>query len=155
MSYVKNLILIATLVFIGISSSNASADADDFNLDYDDPANGESSVDPDNTIEMKVQIENVVNQPMSFEMKILNNDDLQSSGIEVWWSHNGDDALTSKSNTIPKVDVSDNSIKNGITVSVEATENAVYGDYQIDLRCKDKDSTEPVSYTHLTLPTKA
>ena len=142
MSYMRNLILIATLLFISISTSNASADADDFNLDYDDPTNGESSVDPDNTIEMKVQIENVVNQPMSFEMKILNDDELQSSGIDVWWSHNGDDTLTSKSNTIPKVDVSDNSIKNGITVSVEATENAVYGDYQIDLRCKDKDSTE-------------
>ena len=79
---------------------------------------------------------------MSFEMKILNDDDLQSSGIDVWWSHNGDDTLTSKSDTIPKVDVSDNSVKNGITVSVEATENAVYGDYQIDLRCKDKDSEE-------------
>ena len=142
MSYVKNLILIATLVFIGISSSNASADADDFNLDYDDPANGESSVDPDNTIEMKVQIENVVNQPMSFEMKILNDDELQSSGIDVWWSHNGDDTLTSKSDTIPKVDVSDNSIKSGITVSIEATENAVNGDYLINLRCKDKDSDE-------------
>ena len=81
-------------------------------------------------------------RPMSFEMKILNDDDLQSSGIDVWWSHNGDDTLTSKSNTIPKLDVSDNSIKNGITVSVEATENAVYGDYQVDLRCKDKDSDE-------------
>ena len=110
MGYMRNLILIATLLFISISTSNASADADDFNLDYDDPTNGESSVDPDNTIEMKVQIENVVNQPMSFEMKILNDDELQSSGIDVWWSHNGDDTLTSKSNTIPKVDVSDNSI---------------------------------------------
>jgi len=142
MSYVRNLILFATFIFIGISASNASADADDFNLNYDDPANGESNVDPENIIEMKVQIENVVNQPMSFEMKILNDDDLQSSGIDVWWSHNGDDTLTSKSDTIPKVDVSDNSVKNGITVSVEATENAVYGDYQIDLRCKDKDSDE-------------
>ena len=142
MSYVRNLILFATFIFIGISASNASADADDFNLDYDDPANGESNVDPENIIEMKVQIENVVNQPMSFEMKILNDDDLQSSGIDVWWSHNGDDTLTSKSDTIPKVDVSDNSVKSGITVSVEATENAVYGDYQIDLRCKDKDSDE-------------
>ena len=142
MNYFRNLILFATFIFIGVSASNASADADDFNLDYDDPTNGESNVDPENIIEMKVQIENVVNQPMSFEMKILNDDELQSSGIDVWWSHNGDDTLTSKSNTIPKVDVSDNSIKNGITVSVEATENAVYGDYQIDLRCKDKDSTE-------------
>ena len=142
MSYVRSLILFATFIFIGVSASNASADADDFNLNYDDPANGESNVDPENIIEMKVQIENVVNQPMSFEMKILNDDDLQSSGIDVWWSHNGDDTLTSKSDTIPKVDVSDNSVKNGITVSVEATENAVYGDYQIDLRCKDKDSDE-------------
>ena len=142
MSYIRNLILFATFIFIGISAPNASADADDFNLDYDDPENGESNVDPENIIEMKVQIENVVNQPMSFEMKILNDDDLQSSGIDVWWSHNGDDTLTSKSDTIPKVDVSDNSVKNGITVSVEATENAVYGDYQIELRCKDKDSNE-------------
>ena len=142
MSYIRNLILFATLIFITISASNASADADDFNLDFDDPANGESEVDPENIIEMKVQIENVVDQPMSFEMKILNDDDLASSGIDVWWSHNGDTSLTSKSDTIPKVDVSDNSVKNGITVSVEATENAVYGDYQINLRCKDKDSDD-------------
>jgi|TARA_B100001094_G_scaffold77516_2_gene73860 hypothetical protein len=136
----RNLILFATLIFICISTSNASADADDFNLDYDDPANGEASVDPENTIDMAVQIENIVDQPMSFEMKILNDDDLQSSGIDVWWSHNGDTSLTSKSDTIPKVDVSDNSVKSGITVSVEATENAVYGDYDIEIRCKDKDS---------------
>ena len=58
MSYMKNLILIATIIFVGIFTSNASADADDFNLDFDDPASGESSLDPDNTIEMKVQIEN-------------------------------------------------------------------------------------------------
>ena len=32
MSYVRNLILFATFIFIGISASNASADADDFNL---------------------------------------------------------------------------------------------------------------------------
>ena len=107
MSYIRNLILFATLIFITISASNASADADDFNLDFDDPANGESEVDPENIIEMKVQIENVVDQPMSFEMKILNDDDLASSGIDVWWSHNGDTSLTSKSDTIPKVDVSD------------------------------------------------
>ena len=142
MSYVRNLIIFATFILISISAHNASADADDFNLDYDDPTNGESDVNPENIIEMKVQIENVVNQPMSFEMRILNDDELQSSGIDVWWSHNGDDTLTSKSDTIPKVDVSDNSIKNGITVSVEATENAINGDYQINLRCKDKDSEE-------------
>ncbi|MDG1544652.1 MAG: hypothetical protein P8R32_00140, partial [Candidatus Poseidoniia archaeon] len=140
MSHMRNLILFATLIFICVSTSNASADADDFNLDYDDPANGEASVDPENTVVMAVQIENIVDQPMSFEMKILNDDDLQSSGIDVWWSHNGDTSLTSKSDTIPKVDVSDNSVKKGITVSVEATENAVYGDYDIEIRCKDKDS---------------
>ena len=27
-------------------------------------------------------------------------------------------------------------------VSVEATENAVYGDYEIEVRCNDKDSDE-------------
>ncbi len=142
MSYTRSLFLIATLIFISVITSNASADADDFNLDYDNPSSGEASVDPEQTIEMSVQIENVVEQPMSFEMKILNDDELQSSGIEVWWSHNGETSLTSKSNTIPKVDVSDNSIKNGIIVSVEATENAVYGDYEIEVRCKDKDSDE-------------
>ena len=132
MSYIRNLILFAALIFIGMSAPNASADADDFNLDYDNPANGESDVDLENIIEMKVQIENVVDQPMSFEMKILNDDELQSSGVDVWWSHNGEDSLTSKSDTIPKIDVSDNSIKDGITVSVEATENALHGDYPIN-----------------------
>ena len=142
MSYSRILILLATLIFIGISTPNVSADAEDFDFSFDEPENGESNVDPDNTIEMKVEIENIVNEPMSFELKILNDDELQSSGVNLWWSHNGDDSLTSKSDTIPKIDVSDNSVKNGITVSVEATENAVYGDYTIDLKCKDKDSSE-------------
>ena len=142
MSYSRILILLATLIFICISTSNVSADADDFDFSFDEPENGESNVDPDNTILMKVEIENLVNEPMSFELKILNDDELQSSGVNLWWSHNGDDSLTSKSDTIPKIDVSDNSVKNGITVSVEATENAVYGDYTIDLKCKDKDSDD-------------
>ena len=142
MSYTRSLFLIATLIFISVITSNASADADDFNLDYDNPSSGEASVDPEQTIEMSVQIENVVEQPMSFEMKILNDDELQSSGIEVWWSHNGETSLTSKSTTIPKVDVPANSVKSGIVVSVEATENAVYGDYEIEVRCNDKDSNE-------------
>ena len=83
MSYIKNLILFATLFFVSITASNVSADADDFDLDFDDPISGEASVDPENVIEMKVQVENVVEQPMSFEMKILNDDELQSSGIDV------------------------------------------------------------------------
>ena len=98
MSYTRSLFLIATLIFISVITSNASADADDFNLDYDNPSSGEASVDPEQTIEMSVQIENVVEQPMSFEMKILNDDELQSSGIEVWWSHNGETSLTILSN---------------------------------------------------------
>ena len=142
MSYSRILILLATLIFISITTSNVSADADDFDFSFDEPENGESSVDPDNTILMKVEIENLVNEPMSFELKILNDDELQSSGVNLWWSNNGDDSLTSKSDTIPKIDVSDNSVKNGITVSVEATENAIYGEYDIEIRCKDKDSDD-------------
>ena len=58
MSYTRSLFLIATLIFISAISSNASADAEDFNLDYDNPASGEASVDPEQTIEMSVQIQN-------------------------------------------------------------------------------------------------
>ena len=142
MSLIKNLFLFATLIFVGISASNVSADADDFTLDFDTPENGESSIDPEEIIEMKVQVENEIDQPMSFEMKILNDEELQSSGIDVWWSNDGEGSLSSKSITIPDLDVSDNSIKTGITVSVEATENAIYGNYDIEIRCKDKDSDD-------------
>ena len=69
MSYIRNLILFATLFFIGVTAPNVSADAEDFDLGFDDPISGEASVDPENVIEMKVQIENVVDNPMSFEMK--------------------------------------------------------------------------------------
>ena len=75
MSYSRILILLATLIFICISTSNVSADADDFDFSFDEPENGESNVDPDNTILMKVEIENLVNEPMSFELKILNDDE--------------------------------------------------------------------------------
>ncbi|MEC8073300.1 MAG: hypothetical protein VX117_01885, partial [Candidatus Thermoplasmatota archaeon] len=63
MSYIRNLILFATLCFIGVTAPNVSADAEDFDLGFDDPISGEASVDPENVIEMKVQIENVVDNP--------------------------------------------------------------------------------------------
>ena len=142
MSYLRNLIIYAALIFIGFSTPDVSADAEDFDFVYDEPENGQSDVDPGDIEDMSVQIDNLVNGQLSFELNILNGDNLGNSGINVWWSNNGEAELTSKSYNIPKVDVSGESSKPGIIVSIEATNNAVFGNYQVELKCKDKNSED-------------
>ena len=142
MSNLRNLILYAALIFIGFAVPDVSGDAEDFDFVYDNPDDGQSEVDPLEIIDMSVQIDNLVNGQLSFELNILNGDDLENSGINVWWSNNGQDELTSKSYTITKIDVPGESSQPGITVSIEASDNAVYGSYQVELKCKDKNSPD-------------
>ena len=136
----------ALLIGLSFVMSTASADHDseheyDFRVS-DDPGD-EGFVDPEASIELKVEIENYLDAAHEFELFITNADELDDYGLEMWWSSDGQDDLTAQSTHLPAVDVSKNSVQAGITVTIQATENAVYGSYNLNLKCKDKDNSDP------------
>ena len=146
MDSVKTLTIMALLIGLSFVMSTASADHDseheyDFRVS-DDPGD-EGFVDPEASIELKVEIENYLDAAHEFELFITNADELDDYGLEMWWSSDGQDDLTAQSTHLPAVDVSKNSVQAGITVTIQATENAVYGSYNLNLKCKDKDNSDP------------
>ncbi len=133
------ILLISITFFIG----NTNADDPEFDFKFDIPDDGVGSVDPEATIELTVAIENYLDEPREYELYITNSDDLESNGLDAWWSNDGQDELSTESTQLPAVDVADNSVVEGITVTVRATENAVYGQYSVSLKCRDKENSDP------------
>ena len=136
----------ALLVSISFAMSAASADHDndhEYDFRIDDETGDEGFVDPEATIELKVEIENYLDAEHEFELFITNSDDLDDYGLQMWWSSDGQDDLTSQSTHLPSIDVSKNSVQAGITVTIQATENALYGSYDVNLKCRDKDNSDP------------
>ena len=138
-------ILMLTVLLIGISFiiDNSSAEDAEFDFRFDEPTDGEASVDPENTVELKVTIENFLDEPREYELFITNSNELESSGLDAWWSNDGQDELSSEATSLPAVDVADQSVRNGITVTVRATESALYGTYNVNVKCRDKDNSAP------------
>ena len=52
-------------------------------------ADGEGSVDPEMTIDLKVAIENYLDEPREYELLITNSADLESNGLVACWSSDG------------------------------------------------------------------
>ncbi len=136
----------ALLVSIGFLMSVASADHNtdhEYDFRIDDETGDEGWVDPEGSIELKVEIENYLDAEHEFELFITNSDELDDHGLNMWWSSDGQDELTSQSTQLPSIDVSKNSVQAGITVTIQATENALYGSYDVNLKCRDKDNSDP------------
>ncbi|MEO2179836.1 MAG: hypothetical protein ABGW86_00975 [Candidatus Poseidoniia archaeon] len=142
MASLRTFMLWALMISLSLVMGSASAD-DEYEFRFDDPVNGEGNVDPDDTIDLNVSIENYLDIQHEFELFITNANDLDSSGLDVWWSSDGQDDISSESTTLPSVEVPDASVREGITVSVRATSTALYGTYDINLKCRDKDNSDP------------
>lgn len=142
MTALRTFIFCALTISLSFVMGSASAD-DEYEFRFDEPTDGEGSLDPDSTIELKVEIENYLDIMHEFELFITNANDLDSSGIDAWWSSDGQDDISSESTTLPSVEVPDSSVREGITVTVRATNNALYGTYDIELKCRDKDNSDP------------
>ena len=86
-------ILTLTALLIGISFviSNGSAEDAEFDFRFDEPTDGEDSVDPEATVELKVTIENFLDEPREYELFITISNELESSGLDAWWSNDGQD----------------------------------------------------------------
>ena len=135
--------LMALLVTIGFATGEVAAEDAEFDFRFDEPSDGEGSVDPEATVELKVTIENFLDEPREYELFITNANDLESNGLDIWWSNDGQDDLSSEATSLPAVDVADNSIRSGITVTVSATESALYGTYNVNIKCRDKENSAP------------
>ena len=131
------------MISLSFAISSASAE-DEYEFRFDDPVDGEGNVDPESVIYLKVEIENYLDIMHEFELHITNSEDLGNSGIEAWWSNDGQDNVSSAEATyLSSVEVPDSSVRDGITITVSATGNALYGTYNIELRCRDKDNSDP------------
>ena len=149
MTGVRTLTLVTLLISISFFLGEATADEHEFEFRFDDPTDGSGDMDADSTLDLKVEIENLLPQPKDFELDITNDGDLQSSGLRAWWSHDGQTSLSSESTNLASVKVGENGTIEGITVTIRATENALYGEYNIDLRCRDNDESDPETTEHI------
>ena len=143
MTGVRTLTLVTLLISISFFLGEATADEHEFEFRFDDPTDGSGDIDADSTLDLKVEIENLFTDPKDFQLDITNDGDLQSSGLKTWWSHDGQTALSSEATNLASVEVGRNGTIEGITVTIRATENALYGEYNVDLRCRDNDESDP------------
>ncbi len=144
MNSVRTLAFLALLVSFLMGAASADHDTDhEYDFRIDDETGDEGFVDPESSIELKVEIENYLDAEHEFELFVTNSGELDDYGLNMWWSSDGQDELTSQSTSLPSIDVSKNSVQAGITITIQATENAVYGSYGVNLKCRDKDNSDP------------
>ena len=144
MNSVRTLAFLALLVSFLMGAASADHDTDhEYDFRIDDETGDEGFVDPESSIELKVEIENYLDAEHEFELFVTNSGELDDYGLSMWWSSDGQDELTSQSTSLPSIDVSKNSVQAGITVTIQATENAIYGSYIVNLKCRDKDNSDP------------
>ena len=143
MTGVRTLTLVTLLISISFFLGEATADEPEFEVRFGWNEDGTGNLDVDSTLDLKVEVENLFTDPKDFQLDITNDGDLQSSGLSAWWSHDGQTSLSSESTNLGSVDVGKNATVGNITVTIRTTEYALYGEYNVDLRCRDKDDSDP------------
>ena len=131
------------LISISFFLGEAAADEPEFEFRFGWNEDGTGNLDVDSTLDLKVEIENLFTDPKDFQLDITNDNDLQSNGLRAWWSYDGQTSLSSESTNLASVDVGDNGTVENITITIRTTEYALYGEYNIDLRCRDNDENDP------------
>ena len=143
MTGVRTLTLVTLLISISFFLGEAAADEHEFEFRFGWNEDGTGNRDVDSTLDLKVEIENLFTDPKDFQLDITNDNDLQSNGLRAWWSYDGQTSLSSESTNLASVDVGDNGTVENITITIRTTEYALYGEYNIDLRCRDNDENDP------------
>jgi hypothetical protein len=143
MTEVRTLTLVTLLISISFFLGEAAADEPEFEFRFGWNEDGTGNLDVDSTLDLKVEIENLFTDPKDFQLDITNDNDLQSNGLRAWWSYDGQTSLSSESTNLASVDVGDNGTVENITITIRTTEYALYGVYNVDLRCRDKDDSDP------------
>ena len=112
MNSVRTLAFLALLVSFLMSAASADHDTDhEYDFRIDDETGDEGFVDPESSIELKVEIENYLDAEHEFELFVTNSGELDDYGLNMWWSSDGQDELTSQSTSLPSIDVSKNSVQ--------------------------------------------
>ena len=143
MTGIRTLTLVTLLISISFFLGEAAADEPEFEFRFGWNEDGTGNLDVDSTLDLKVEIENLFTDPKDFQLDITNDNDLQSNGLRAWWSYDGQTSLSSESTNLASVDVGDNGTVENITITIRTTEYALYGEYNIDLRCRDNDENDP------------
>ena len=135
----------------GLLFTTTSADSSEFNFDFENPDNGEGNVVLNSTVDMSIEIENLISDPKDFRLDITNKAEYEAKGLKAWWSNDGQASQSTQASSLDGIDVSGDSIRNGITVTIKAEDNAQYGTWDIDLKCKDNGDSNQDHIEYLTL----
>ena len=135
----------------GLLLTSTSADSPEFNFNFDSPDDGEGNVVLNSTVDMSIGIENLISDPKEFRLDITNKGEYEAKGLKAWWSNDGQASQSTQATSLDGIDVSGESTRNGITVTIEAEDNAQYGTWDIDLKCKDNGDSNQDHIEYLTL----
>ena len=135
----------------GLLFTSTSADSSEFNFDFDSPDDGEGNVVLNSTVDMSIEIENLITDPKEFRLDITNKAEYEAKGLKAWWSNDGQASQSTQATSLDGIDVSGESTRNGITVTIKAEDNAQYGTWDIDLKCKDNGDSNQDHIEYLTL----
>ena len=147
-SYCFTLLLLACG---GLLLTSTSANSPEFDFNFDNPDNGEENVILNSTVEMSIQIENLITDPKEFRLDITNKGEYEGKGLKAWWSNDGQASQSSQATSLDGIDVSGETTRGGITVTIKAEDNAQYGTWDIDLKCKDNGDSNQDHIEYLTL----
>ena len=147
-SYCFTLLLLACG---GLLLTSTSANSPEFDFNFDNPDNGEENVILNSTVEMSIQIENLITNPKEFRLDITNKGEYEGKGLKAWWSNDGQASQSSQATSLDGIDVSGETTRGGITVTIKAEDNAQYGTWDIDLKCKDNGDSNQDHIEYLTL----
>ena len=135
----------------GLLLTSTSANSPEFDFNFDTPENGEGNVVLNSTVDMSIEIENLITDPKEFRLDITNKGEYEAKGLKAWWSNDGQASQSTQATSLDGIDVSGESTRGGITVTVKAEDNAQYGTWDIDLKCKDNGDSNQDHIEYLTL----
>ena len=135
----------------GLLLTSTSANSPEFDFNFDEPESGEGNVILNSTVDMSIEIQNLITDPKEFRLDITNKAEYEGKGLKAWWSHDGQASQSTQATSLDGIDVSGEATRSGVTITVKAEDNAQYGTWDIDLKCKDNGDSNQDHIEYLTL----
>ncbi len=130
-------LLLSALALAGAAHADSNFE---FRLDDGEP--DEQYVAPGDAVEFDFQINNNNGDSRDFEIAITNAADLESDAkLKAFWSDDGQSNLSGQ-RTTHTISLGGGNQRPGITLNVSAYQNALFGWWDIDVKCTDKSDPE-------------
>ena len=91
----------------GLLFTPTSADSTEFNFDFDSPDDGEGNVVLNSTVDMSIEIENLITDPKEFRLDITNKAEYEAKGLKAWCSNDGQASQSTQATSLALLKDSD------------------------------------------------